>query len=496
LEAARSFHRLGEEREAEEEARKARHLFETAHDIEGLVDYEVLLGPILMRGSGWKEADQILEHAQNECWSIGYTPQMLPILANRGVLKLWRGDLEDAELLLRRAWERATKLGDKRRIAIACLNLFLLYTRKGSFAGRRELLRRAANYREKARAATKEISAEHRANGLLLEYEAEFLLTRGDLQGARHHASEAITFAEAIDDREIADEARCRLAEVEIAEGNPMAAKALALIALQGFEHDPHQEAVTKRILGHALLLLGNRGEGKRLLREARSTLKGIGETLERQRVTQLLNASPHQLPSIADLHALPATRPDSTSVGSRDSQRSAMSRIERPQKDKDPFQSVLLPGLAASTLTLPAASTPMSALDQINELLRQVHIDYLLPALQASLARLEGQDPGGLEESKAFAKKVRWLLDRLDLRLKCPYCSQPSLLAVTKGTTVTGAFVFQHTAPGTKRTHHGGRTTLPHLQLIENSSAAVSAQPLNEDAGAPPATHERRKRS
>lgn len=89
-------------------------------------------------------------------------------------------------------------------------------------------------------------------------------------------------------------------------------------------------------------------------------------------------------------------------------------------------------------------------------------------PVLQTFLKKLEGESFGSLEKNQQFASDLSRLLVRLGLRLKCQSsgCGEPATLQVKRGDTVTGAFQFLH-GPSSSRSTHGGRTTVPRLQLV-----------------------------
>lgn len=110
----------------------------------------------------------------------------------------------------------------------------------------------------------------------------------------------------------------------------------------------------------------------------------------------------------------------------------------------------------------------------QANRAIAVVHRDFddlrswIRPMLQDYLRSLEGRSFGSLEKNQQFAKDLNGLLVRLGFRLKCQgeNCGEASTLHVKKGATLTGAFCFTH-GERAARASHGGRTSVPKLELI-----------------------------
>ena len=146
--------------------------------------------------------------------------------------------------------------------------------------------------------------------------------------------------------------------------------------------------------------------------------------------------------------------------------------------KDKA-LEGALLPGAQLTLkelyelLAIASPADPTETLVTVDHLIRALHVDLVVPALQSCLDRIQqdvaakpGGNFGSFEKNKAFVDALRATLDRLDVRLECPACHRPASLLLQQGTTKNGGFYFHHGTPDL-RTNHGGKTSLPHLQLF-----------------------------
>jgi hypothetical protein len=113
--------------------------------------------------------------------------------------------------------------------------------------------------------------------------------------------------------------------------------------------------------------------------------------------------------------------------------------------------------------LTPNEAKAAMAELDQeLNRLQRAIRL-----AIQAQLAKMSGRSLGSLEQNQQLAEAIHQLLDSHALRIKCSECGHPAILRVSpRGGSANGVFVFDHTIDD-RRTFHGGRGTVPIIQLI-----------------------------
>jgi len=126
--------------------------------------------------------------------------------------------------------------------------------------------------------------------------------------------------------------------------------------------------------------------------------------------------------------------------------------------------------------LTNASPTSPVSALSGFESLLQSLHGSRLVPGLQRYLdqvqqeaAQLPGGNFGSFEENKSFVDALRATLRRLDVRLECSTCHRPATLIVKLGGTTTGSFLFRHRSADL-RTDHGGKTSLPPLELTTAS--------------------------
>jgi hypothetical protein len=90
---------------------------------------------------------------------------------------------------------------------------------------------------------------------------------------------------------------------------------------------------------------------------------------------------------------------------------------------------------------------------------------------LEEILHRLEGQSIPTFEAKLSVARRIQFILSRLELRVECPTCGKESFLrcrSVSRNST--GTFQFDHPGDMCKTTSHGGYTTLPKLKLIPAS--------------------------
>jgi hypothetical protein len=89
--------------------------------------------------------------------------------------------------------------------------------------------------------------------------------------------------------------------------------------------------------------------------------------------------------------------------------------------------------------------------------------------------ARLEGLSFGSFEQNREVARAIRAVLDRFEVRLRCPQCSektppiqrQARLAFLARNDTASGTFAFDHGRRGTSR-YHSGTARLPRLEVID----------------------------
>jgi hypothetical protein len=107
------------------------------------------------------------------------------------------------------------------------------------------------------------------------------------------------------------------------------------------------------------------------------------------------------------------------------------------------------------------ASQSVIGGLDELNRRLTE-HVQPFTAELRAFLNGLEGRS-FGLAANKAILAAIQGLLQRLGLRVCCPYCGEPAILrcrphSYAKG----GAFGFGHS-----QATHGGWITFPALKLV-----------------------------
>jgi len=118
------------------------------------------------------------------------------------------------------------------------------------------------------------------------------------------------------------------------------------------------------------------------------------------------------------------------------------------------------------------AANSSLAALQrELNRLQREIRL-----AIQAQLRQLAGQSLESLDANRELAQTIHQMLDSHGLRVRCPHCGHPSILRASprRGATA-GVFVFDHTLDG-RRTFHGGKTSLPEIQLVAKPQRKRSA--------------------
>lgn len=87
--------------------------------------------------------------------------------------------------------------------------------------------------------------------------------------------------------------------------------------------------------------------------------------------------------------------------------------------------------------------------------------------AIQGQLATMTGRCLESLQQNRELAETIHQLLDGHGLRVKCVECGHPAILRVSpRPGKPNGVFVFDHTIEG-RRTFHGGRSTIPTIQLV-----------------------------
>ena len=106
------------------------------------------------------------------------------------------------------------------------------------------------------------------------------------------------------------------------------------------------------------------------------------------------------------------------------------------------------------------------AAMDELNLELNRLQRAIRL-AIQDQLSKVVGRSLGDLQQNHQLAESIHRLLDSHGLRVRCVECGHPAILRVSpRGANSTGVFVFDHTING-KRTFHGGRGTVPAIQLV-----------------------------
>jgi hypothetical protein len=113
----------------------------------------------------------------------------------------------------------------------------------------------------------------------------------------------------------------------------------------------------------------------------------------------------------------------------------------------------------------LPPAQDLLSVIDGMYAELRE----QTRRAVQQLLSENAGKDFPSLEEKQAFATRIRDLLRRADLRIKCPRCGEPAILrASAAGNSRYGVFHFDHPVAGARSSHRGSTKFPENLFVID----------------------------
>ncbi len=250
---------------------------------EGVADTLLGLANSQLLDCHWDEADALYQEARFRYEELGQSDKALACMVNLGVLRGRRGDLTGGRSILLQAIARSSQLGDVRRVGSIELGLGFIEMRLGrpraALSYFLSVLRRA----RRARAP--------RSRGLAFEFLGELYLNQGRPDRARLCLRVGRKIAlEIAPEGDLLFEIRRREAEAAMIQGNPTAARFLALESqgmARGFG-DPCEIAAADRILAEAEALQGRTETALQIIRSAVDTLDRLGETYERARLELL----------------------------------------------------------------------------------------------------------------------------------------------------------------------------------------------------------------
>ena len=94
---------------------------------------------------------------------------------------------------------------------------------------------------------------------------------------------------------------------------------------------------------------------------------------------------------------------------------------------------------------------------------------DLTRTSIQAVLNQLAGKEFPTLVAKQEIATRLREVMKRMDLRVKCPGCGEPAILkASSAGKAEIGIFTFDHPVAGARSTHRGPTQFPENLEVVD----------------------------
>ena len=273
------YARLGRSQEARESFLSALATYRRIEDVNGEAKSLNNLGLQYKNACEWREAVRYLEEARTLFGRVGNRQHLVTTHLNLGIVHFKLGKWELCEENLAAAEHLAREMEERQplvRIHLAQGNLHL----------RRHRWKEAeALYAEARRVSEKE--GYGREAILALEFLGEMRMEQGRLDEASRVLEQALTEArELAPGGDLVNETLRRLAEVRLAQDRPQEALEFAKEAASSASRigDRYEEAVALRGVGLAMMRVGRREEGERLLRMSLDALGDIGESYQKGR--------------------------------------------------------------------------------------------------------------------------------------------------------------------------------------------------------------------
>ncbi len=271
------YARLGRSGEARQSFLNALATYRRIGDPSGEAKSLNNLGLQYKNACEWREAVRYLEEARTLFERIGHRQHLVTTHLNLGIVHLKLGKWELCEENLNAAERLARELGSRQplvRIHLAQGNLELRRHRWAEAEALYNQARRVADAEGYGREAI-----------LALEFLGEMHLEMGDAEGSAQELQSALERARDLaPDGDLVNEILRRLAEARLAQDRPQEALECAKEAAASASRigDRYEEAVALRGVGLAMMSLGEREEGERLVVMSLDALGDIGESYQK----------------------------------------------------------------------------------------------------------------------------------------------------------------------------------------------------------------------
>jgi transcriptional regulator with GAF, ATPase, and Fis domain len=225
----------------------------------------------------WREAVRYLEEARTLFQRLGHRHRLMTAHLNLGIVHWKLGKWELSEENLAVAEGIAREIESK-------LSLVRIQLAQGNLALRRHLLDLADGlYREAGKTA--DVEGYGRERILSQEFLGELQVVRGEPEAATHQLEATLKAArELAPDGDLVTEVLRRLATARLESGDPTDALTYAQesVKLASRDGDRYEEAAALRVVGLAMIALGRREEGERVVGLALESLGEIGESYQK----------------------------------------------------------------------------------------------------------------------------------------------------------------------------------------------------------------------
>jgi transcriptional regulator with GAF, ATPase, and Fis domain/tetratricopeptide (TPR) repeat protein len=225
----------------------------------------------------WREAVRYLEEARTLFQRLGHRHRLMTAHLNLGIVHWKLGKWELSEENLAVAEGIAREIESK-------LSLVRIQLAQGNLALRRHLLDLAEGLYRQA-GAMAEAEGYGRERILAQEFMGELLVVRGDAEAGSRLLSSTLEAARALaPGGDLVTEVLRRLAMARLEAGAAREALDYARESsiMAGQDGDRYEEAVATRVVGLALIALGEREEGERVVGRALECLGEIGESFQK----------------------------------------------------------------------------------------------------------------------------------------------------------------------------------------------------------------------